>query len=83
MPSSCCVVSCKSGLTSNKVKVSAFLFPKNEILRAKWIKAIPRENLVVGHKTKVCEKHFTKNQVIKTWESGNGTGKVVVCIYKL
>lgn len=80
MPCSCCVVYCTSGYKSNTDKVSFFLFPKVTALKEKWIKAIPRENLVVNDRTVVCEKHFTEDQIIKTWESGTGSNKIVVCI---
>lgn len=80
MPSMCCVVYCKSGYRSNPEKVSCFLFPKDEELKSKWIKAIPRSNLKVSPKTSICEKHFTAGQIIRTWESGTGANKIVVCI---
>ncbi|KAL5233806.1 hypothetical protein ACI65C_001216 [Semiaphis heraclei] len=78
MPSSCCVVFCTSGYKSNPEKVSLFQFPKNEILREKWGKSIPRANLVVNSKTVICEKHFTPDQIVRTWESGSGASKVTV-----
>lgn len=79
MPSTCCVVYCTSGYRSNPEKISLFQFPKNEILREKWEKSIPRANLVVNPKTVICEKHFTKDQIVRTWESGSGASKVMVC----
>lgn len=78
MPSMCCVVYCKSGYRSNPEKVSCFLFPKDEELKSKWIKAIPRSNLKVSPKTFICEKHFTAGQIIRTWESGTGANKIVI-----
>lgn len=80
MPSSCCVVFCTSGYKSNQEKVSSFLFPKDEALKEKWLKAIPRKNLVADSLTVVCAKHFTEDQIIRTWESGTGSNKIVVCI---
>lgn len=80
MPSSCCVVYCTSGYKSNTEKVSSFVFPKIKALKEKWLKAIPRENFVVSDRTVVCEKHFTEDQIIRTWESGSGSNKIVVCI---
>jgi len=41
---------------------------------------IPRSNLKVSTKTFICEKHFTAGQIIRTWESGTGANKIVVCI---
>lgn len=60
MPSSRCVVYCNSGLKSNPEKVSFFFFyfQKMNFKINKWVKSIPRKNLVVGPKTVVCEKLF-------------------------
>ena len=54
--------------TQKKFHYSLFQFPKNEILREKWEKSIPRANLVVNSKTVICEKHF---HLIKLLELGN------------
>lgn len=81
MSSTCCVVYCTSGYKSNPKNFSLFQFPKNEILRDKWEKFIPRANLVVNPKTVIFEKNFTKDQIVRTWESGSGASKVTVCNY--
>ena len=43
----CCVPGCNTGYRSNKSKekVSLFIFPKDEDMRQKWIRAIPRNLL--------------------------------------
>lgn len=76
MSPKCCVMYC----TTYDKKMSFFQFPKNEILKEKWIKAIPGYNLTVKPRTLICEKHFCQEQIIRTWESGSGASKVVVCI---
>ncbi|KAL4127581.1 hypothetical protein QTP88_011748 [Uroleucon formosanum] len=78
MPSSCCVVFCTSGYKSNPEKVSLFQFSKNEILREKLEKSIPSANLVINSKTVICEKHFTPDQIVRTWESGSSASKVTI-----
>nr|CAH7763999.1 unnamed protein product [Callosobruchus chinensis] len=47
MPRTCCVPGCKSNynstLNSGGTLISSFGFPIDEILKNKWLKAIPRE----------------------------------------
>lgn len=81
MVRSCCVVGCETGYKNNKEIVSTFAFPKNEVLQKKWIKAIPRKNLTVSKNTAVCAKHFTDDQIIRTWTSGVGDKQVIVSNY--
>ena len=68
MVNSCCVPECKSGYKSVKKseKISLFRFPKNEILRQKWIKAIPRKNWTLTENHRVCAYHFSEDDFIKT-----------------
>ena len=60
MVCTCCVPGCKTGYKSNKnpQKISLFRFPKNESLKAKWIKIIPRENWTWTDSHRVCANHF-------------------------
>lgn len=81
MPNKCCVVGCTFGYKSNVKKVSLFRFPKDGILRGKWKKAIPRANLAMNMNTRICEKHFSAEEVFKTWESGNSPSKIMVNIH--
>ncbi|XP_054715473.1 THAP domain-containing protein 5-like [Uloborus diversus] len=62
MPNTCCVPKCK-GNYNQENRVVVFSFPKNEELLQKWMKAIPRENLVVTKNTRVCEKHFQNDDI--------------------
>ena len=66
MVNSCCVPECKSGYKSVKKSdtVSLFRFPNNEIIRQKWIKAIPRKNWSVTQNHRVCAHHFDESDFI-------------------
>lgn len=52
MPNKCCVPRCR-GNYKNGSKVRIFRFPKDEELRQKWIRAIPRENFLPTENTRV------------------------------
>ena len=51
MPSHCCVTGCRSNYAATKDQqceiISALKFPEDPILRALWIKKMPRENLEI------------------------------------
>ncbi|KAG0419921.1 hypothetical protein HPB47_003792 [Ixodes persulcatus] len=38
---------------------------EDEALRNAWINAIPRENLIVSQRTKVCERHFSDDDILR------------------
>ena len=69
MPEKCCVPGCRGNYEGtaehDQEKVSVFRFPKDPELRAKWIRLIPRQNLLVHDKTVVCEKHFAQQFIIR------------------
>ncbi|XP_029348303.1 uncharacterized protein LOC107884088, partial [Acyrthosiphon pisum] len=67
----CCVPYC------NEISKSKFNVPKNNELRSLWEKSL---NLKLKPTSKVCEKHFDVNDVIKTWESGKGFSKYTICL---
>lgn len=77
----CCVVGCTSGYQSNIEKVHQFSVPKNEDLRKKWAKAIPRKNLVITKNTYVCAKHFNEDDIIKFWSSGAIKVSYLIFVY--
>ena len=56
----CCIPGCKTGYKSNQTsqKISLFRFPKNESLKAEWMKIIPRENWTLTDSHRVCADHF-------------------------
>ena len=68
MVNTCCVTGCKMGYKSVKVaeKTPLFKFPKNEELRNRWKKSIPRQNWIVNDNHRVCAKHFCEDDFICT-----------------
>lgn len=59
----CCVFRCGG--------MGNFAFPRDEKLRAVWIKAINREESWLPSKwSRVCEKHFWKKDLVKTGKYG-------------
>ena len=67
----CCVPSCK---TKNK---STFLVPKDETLLYLWEQSI---GFQLKPSSRICELHFETDDIIKTWESGQGISKYIVSI---
>lgn len=78
MPRVWCVPSCKanynSTLKSQQSYMSVFTFPKDENLRQKWIKSIPRKNWTPSKYSAVCMKHFRDSDIIsyESWLSPDG-----------
>jgi len=68
----CCVPYC------NEISRSKFSIPKNSELKCLWEKSL---DLKLKPTSKVCERHFDVNDVIKTWESGKGFSKYTVLYY--
>lgn len=64
MGRSCCVPLCKSNY-GNSSGISAFTFPKDKVLREKWIRCIHRDNFSVNNKTVVCIKHFDPKFIVR------------------
>lgn len=59
MPRKCVSVQCKSGYkTDTSENVSIHLFPTDEVMRRKWLKAISRENFKPSKNSGVCSLHF-------------------------
>ena len=54
----CCVPLCKSNYKTSDTKVSIYRFPVDIDEKKRWIKAIPRSNLVVNKNTVVCRLHW-------------------------
>ena len=61
----CFVPGCKSGLKSCIEKRRFFFAPKEAILRVKWDSVISRSDTVLTDKSKVCERHFEDDAIIK------------------
>ncbi|XP_076835893.1 uncharacterized protein LOC143481680 [Brachyhypopomus gauderio] len=58
----CCVPLCQASSKYNKV-LSFHTFPSNAENRAKWIVAIRRENFTITPHTRVCSRHFRKEDL--------------------
>ena len=43
MPNKCCVYGCNSNYASTKERYSTFKFPRDDDLRAKWIRKIQKQ----------------------------------------
>ncbi|XP_050058772.1 uncharacterized protein LOC126550733 [Aphis gossypii] len=71
MAKSCCVPFC------NELFKSKFGIPKDNNLKIVWEKSL---NLKLNPSSRVCENHFDKNDVIRTWESGKGFSKYTICL---
>ncbi|CAI6357865.1 unnamed protein product [Macrosiphum euphorbiae] len=66
----CCVPSCK---TKNK---STFSVPKDKTLLYLWEQSIGFQLKPIS---RICELHFETDDIIKTWESGQGISKYIIC----
>ena len=67
MVNKCCVPKCTANYDSKKDSgfVTCFGFPAKSDLKEKWIRKIPRENLLVTKHTVVCIKHFKESDIIR------------------
>ena len=71
MPTHCCVPECtkKSYREEHGSKVSSFQFPREKIIKMKWIQAIRRDegkDSEISDSTKVCSRHFRNEDLKKT-----------------
>lgn len=66
----CFAPNCRSGY-SNQLKVSLFSVPKNPLDFEIWQKCIPRCDRPLQSNDSVCEKHFTSDDIVRHWKSGN------------
>ena len=66
MPHKCCIPQWKSNYLSEEKKknekVSVYRFSVDKQETKKWIRAIPRENVVVNNNTQVCHYHWPPNR---------------------
>ncbi|KAH8028148.1 hypothetical protein HPB51_013518 [Rhipicephalus microplus] len=77
MPGKCCVPRCNGNYKTGP-KVHVFSFPQADEARQAWIRAIPRENLVVSANARVCERHFKAEDIVrKTSNIDQATGRTV------
>lgn len=88
MPARCCITGCKSNYDSVVITEgvkSVFSFPKDDGLRQKWLKAIPRKEWIPSKYSVVCELHFNSGDVIKLdkYLLPDGTFEMIACKPKL
>ncbi|XP_039288700.1 THAP domain-containing protein 11 [Nilaparvata lugens] len=62
MPYTCCVPGCRGNYDA-QTKVAVFSFPKDENLKKLWISSIPRKDYTYTASSRVCEKHFSIDEV--------------------
>nr|CAI5866470.1 unnamed protein product [Callosobruchus analis] len=68
MPKRCCVPGCKSNYDSSlkvESRKSSFKFSKNELLRKKWIRAIPKKDWISSESQTECCLHFNSYDIVK------------------
>ena len=68
MPHKCCVLICNYGYPSctDKQKYAMFRFPKDAVMKNKWLSSIPCKNWTITENTRVCSKHFEKKDFKKS-----------------
>ncbi|XP_077489629.1 uncharacterized protein LOC144100614 [Amblyomma americanum] len=64
MPNKCCVPQCRGNYKTGP-KVHVFKFPQDKALQQSWIRAIPRKNFVPSEHSRVCEHHFTDDDIVR------------------
>ncbi|CAN8030053.1 unnamed protein product, partial [Ixodes persulcatus] len=65
MPDKCCVPACSINYRTGE-KAQVFSFPKDEVLRTKWLRAIPRKYFAPTKNNKVCALHFVESCLERT-----------------
>ncbi|XP_042909025.1 uncharacterized protein [Parasteatoda tepidariorum] len=76
MPYHCCAVNCK-GNYANGPKVAVFNFPKDEAQQRRWLQALSRKDFIITKNSRVCEKHFSSDVIIKeTVKTDPKTGEI-------
>lgn len=78
MGRTCFIKKCKSGYRSNPEKVSFFRPPKDPNLLAEWKKVIARYDRELSTNDVICEKHFDKNDIVKTWQCLTKDGSILM-----
>ena len=54
----------KDNSDEEKQKLSIFSFPKDQEIRRKWIRAIPRDNWEPTSNSGVCQHHFKPDDFV-------------------
>ncbi|KAH7966616.1 hypothetical protein HPB49_018030 [Dermacentor silvarum] len=64
MPNKCCVPRCHGNYTA-ECKAHVFRFPRYDELLMKWIRAIPRQDFCPTRNSRVCEAHFSPEDILR------------------
>ncbi|XP_077517009.1 uncharacterized protein LOC144127903 isoform X2 [Amblyomma americanum] len=73
----CCVPGCR-GNYQNGPKVRVYCFPRDEVRRKAWLRAIPRKDFTPTEHSRVCELHFHAGDFITTLSHQDElTGKII------
>ncbi|KAH7977193.1 hypothetical protein HPB51_026957 [Rhipicephalus microplus] len=54
-----------TAITREAPRCTFFSFPQADEARQTWIRAIPRENLLVSANARVCERHFKAEDIVR------------------
>jgi len=76
MVNKCCAYGCKSGYASQDatdVHVTFHSFPRDEELRAKWIRANPRKDFTPTKNSRLCSLHFAESDFVEQHCDSNAT----------
>nr|CAI5869073.1 unnamed protein product [Callosobruchus analis] len=68
-PRRCCVPGCKINYCSELKSTSyrfVFRFLKNEVLKSKWLEAIPRKGWSPSKDSVACSPHFRISEILTT-----------------
>ena len=68
MVNKCCAFGCKSGYASQDatdVRITFHSFPRDEELRAKWIRANPRKDFTPTNNSRMCSLHFAESDFVE------------------
>ena len=82
MPSKCCVPGCRGNYQPSKQhplheKVSIFHFPRNPEMRKKWVNLIPGSELIITKHTRICERHFSPQYIIRIDSAKRDDGTIL------
>jgi len=68
MVNKCCAYGCKSGYDSQDatgLRITFHSFPRDEELRAKWIRANPRKDFTSTNNSRMCSLHFAESDFVE------------------
>ena len=79
MPNMCSVPNCNSNYRGTKEKVPSFSYPKDPVLKSKWLKNVPRNDYEPSKYAVVCERHFDPSDIIRFDSVKRNDGTILTC----